>query len=97
MVVVSKIYVGDWCFNCTFFNFKPNFTPNGITRWNAIFPNIQSEEWQNVFLTSFRASRETSLQSLQFRILSYVITCHKKLHEMKISDSPLCTAPIVPK
>ena len=77
----------------TFFNLKPNFTPNGITRWNAIFPNIQSEEWQNVFLRSFRASRETSLQSLQFRILSYVITCRKKLHEMKISDSPLCTAP----
>ena len=67
----------------TLFNFKSNYTPNGVTRWNTIFPDIRSEEWQMIFLRNFQASRETSIQSLQYRILNYVVTCRKKLHEMK--------------
>ena len=76
----------------TFFNYKPNHTPNGTTRWNNIFPGIQNEEWTKIYRRSFLSSRETSLQSLQFRILCYVITCRKKLHEMRMVDSPVCNA-----
>ena len=74
------------------FNNKPNYISNGMLRWNNIFPDIQSKEWKDIFRRSFLSSRETGLQSMQYRILNYVVTCKKKLHEMRIVDSPLCTA-----
>ncbi len=68
-------------------------TPTCITKWKEIYPgfNDASEDlWPNIFKLSFKITRETKLQSFQFKIIHRLITCQKKLHEMKIVDSDIC-------
>ena len=45
---------------------------------------------RGIFKNSFRITRETKLQSFQYKIIHRVIMCKKKLNEMRILDSPLC-------
>ncbi len=40
-------------------------------------------------VSAFHTTRETKLQSFQYRILHRTITCRKKLYDMKLVDSPI--------
>lgn len=66
-------------------------TPNCIKKWGEIFPDISEELWKDIFNRTFRFSRETKLQSFQYRILHRTIPCRKKLFEQRIVDSKDCT------
>ena len=65
-------------------------TPTSIGRWVEIFPGYDTEEQKTTFRRSFTITKETKLQSLQYQILHRNINCKKKLHEMRILDSPNC-------
>ena len=73
-----------------FFSSKTNIKPTCILKWQSIYPNIQDTEWTNIFRNSFITSRETSIQSFQYKILHRIVACRKKLHEMKLVDNPIC-------
>ena len=46
--------------------------------------------WPTIYSIPFRTVRETSLQSLQYKVIHYIINCQKKLCDWKISESPTC-------
>ena len=66
-------------------------TPKCIARWKSDFPEAETKEWGKIFNTAFRTTRETKLQTFQYKILHRIITCNKKLFDMKIKDSPKCS------
>ena len=65
--------------------------PTSIKKWQALYPSISDSTFRIIFRKSFNTTRETRIQSFQYRLLHRTITCRKKLHEMKILASPLCT------
>jgi len=46
--------------------------------------------WEDIFCTSFRTTRETKLQSLQFKLIYRVIPCAKRLYDWKLKENPNC-------
>ena len=66
-------------------------TPKCIARWKSDFPETETKDWGKIFNTAFRTTRETKLQTFQYKILHRIITCNKKLFDMKIKDSPECS------
>ncbi len=68
-------------------------TPTCIVKWTEVYPefnNASEDLWPNIFILPFRITRETRLQTFQFKIIHRLITCQKKLHEMKIVENNLC-------
>ena len=65
-------------------------TPTSIRRWIEIFPEYSSDEQKATYLRTFGITRETKLQSMQYQLLNRNINCKKKLHEMRLIDSPNC-------
>lgn len=47
-------------------------------------------QWDWVYSVPFRITRETKLQSFQFRILHRLITCKKYLHTIRMHEDSLC-------
>ena len=48
--------------------------PAGIQKWQSVMPGmISEEEWPDIFRRPYRCSRETTLQSLQFKIVHRII------------------------
>ena len=66
-------------------------TPKCIARWKSDFPETETKDWGKIFNTTCRTTRETKLQTVQYKILHRIITRNKKLFEMKIQDSPECS------
>ena len=75
----------------SFFVSQDSHVPTCIDKWKTVYPNIFEGNWKDYFKFSFRISRETILQSFQYRILHRTITCRKKLHEMRLIDTSICT------
>lgn len=48
------------------------------------------EEWNDACLSVPRASRETKLQALHFKIINRIVPCKKFLHQIKIADADTC-------
>lgn len=54
--------------------------------------NIQDPaEWRQNYITPYLTTRETKMQSLQFRILHRIITCNHLLHRWRIKDQGSCS------
>lgn len=49
-----------------------------------------SEEWTDIARNVYRATRETKLQTLHFRILNRIVPCNAFLKRMKIKPSDAC-------
>ena len=49
------------------------------------------ELWHHIFKLPFRCTRETKLQSFQYRLVHRIIPTRKKLYEWKIVNEPNCT------
>ena len=88
---VNSLFKSDAKQIYSFFSSKNKSKPTCIDKWQNIYPNSQDTNWPYIFKLSFISSRETNLQSFQYRVLHRVITCRKKLHEMKLVDNPKCT------
>ena len=66
--------------------------PAGIQKWQSVMPGlISEEEWPDIFRRPYRCSRETTLQSLHFKIVHRIINCNKKLFDMKLKETPVCS------
>ncbi len=52
--------------------------PACITKWSKDYPGFQSahkELWSNIFKLPYTITRETNLQSFQYKIIHQLITC----------------------
>lgn len=66
--------------------------PTCCIKWNAtIIGPTTDDEWSKIFQWPYQISRETRLQSLQYKIIHRTINCNKKLFDMKLKDSPRCS------
>ena len=64
-------------------------TPVCIAKWqNSI--DLENINWKHTFLNPFKVCRETELQSFQYKILHWIITCNDWLNTMNIKESPNC-------
>ena len=61
-------------------------------KWRRDFPEdtFDLDEWQKLYGMAFLASRETKIQSLQFKIIHRRIPCRDYLFKRKIVDTPEC-------
>lgn len=48
------------------------------------------EEWREANLSVYRATRETKLQSLHFRVMNRILPCNKFLRQIGIKTSDVC-------
>ena len=74
-------------YNC--FVYKKHEIPTAVMRWNDIY-EINEEDWVSIFRVPYACSKDTYLQSFQFRIIHRIFPCNKWLHTLKIIDSDLC-------
>ena len=68
--------------------------PSCIQRWYENYPNLQSLEsniWETIFSFSFNITRETTLQSFQYRLIHRIIPCNNKLYEWRLTTDTKCT------
>ncbi len=62
-------------------------------KWAETFPkltNVGEEIWHRIFLMPFTTTRETKLQSFQYKITHRIIACNKWLFDIKIKESKIC-------
>ncbi len=51
-------------------------------KWTIDYPKLENVEqtlWKNIFCSAFHITRETNLQSFQYKILHRTITCRKTI------------------
>ena len=66
--------------------------PAGLQKWQSISPGlIPEEEWPDILRWPYQCLRETKLQSLQSKIIHRIINCNKKLFDMKLKETPMCS------
>ena len=76
-----------------FFVYPKQRSPTCISKWEELYPNFKTSSenlWENIFKLSFKTIRETKIQSFQFKLIHRIITCGKKLHDLKIKENPFC-------
>ena len=68
-------------------------TPTYVLKWKTLHVDfdMSKEEWADVFLRPYICLRETKLKSFQYKIINRIINCNKKLLDMKIKNSPVCS------
>ena len=66
--------------------------PADLQKWLSISPGlIPEEEWPDILRRPYQCLRETKLQSLQSKIIHKIINCNKKLFDMKLKETPMCS------
>ena len=67
--------------------------PTCIRKWKEDYPKFNDAEvtlWSDIFKTPYKTTIETQLQSFQYQVIHRLITCKKRLFDLKIKDSPKC-------
>lgn len=54
------------------------------------------EQWKGIYTSPFHATRETKLQSFQFRITHRTIPCNRYLHNIRIRQDDNCSFCVPP-
>lgn len=65
--------------------------PAAQRRWDAHVDIGDAAEWNLIYLRPFGITRETKVQSLQFRVLHRTITCNHLLYRWRMRDDGLCS------
>ena len=65
--------------------------PTCINKWQEFYPSLINCDWDIIYTLPFHSTRETKLQSFQYKIINRIIECNKKLHDMKIKPKPTCS------
>jgi hypothetical protein len=63
--------------------------PTCIATWNERY-NMDNDVWEAIFEIPFTCTRDTKLQSFQFRLNHRIIQCNKWLNKLRIKDSSKC-------
>lgn len=73
---------------------KPDSQSTAFRSWSGMDGSplqIESmEEWKEINLSIYRATRETKLQSLHFKTLNRVLPCNQFLKQIRIKESDAC-------
>ena len=72
---------------------KTEHTPQSKTKWSKLIKSLQDPEetvWRDIYNMSFKITRETKLQTLQYRIIHRIIPCNEWLFNIKIKDNKTC-------
>lgn len=67
--------------------------PASKKKWSEIFTEFQDAHddiWERIYCMSFNITRETKLQSFQYKIIHRIIACNKWLHNIKIKLCSTC-------
>ena len=64
--------------------------PTSIETWINIFPFLETEDWDPIFIRTFKTTKETYLQSFQYKILNRILNCKEKLYKWKIKPDNKC-------
>ena len=66
--------------------------PTAQSKWSELYEELKSgtELWCKLYLATFAATRETKLQSLQYKIHQRIVPCRLFLFQRKGIDSPDC-------
>ncbi len=71
------------------------YIPTALNTWSEKFPNLFKEitldDWKNIFTLSFISTRETKVQSFQYRLLHRAIPCNVWLHNIKMRNNSICS------
>ena len=68
--------------------------PSSKEKWYKSFPLMREnsiELWPDIYKLPFIITRETKLQSFQYKIIHRIIACNKWLFNIKIKDSSRCS------
>ena len=63
--------------------------PTALSKWENIY-SIDDNDWTAIFKQPYTCSRETKLQSFQYKVIHRIIPCNKWLFNLKVSQSPYC-------
>ena len=69
---------------------KLSSPPTAIDKWVEIFPFMETIEWDKIFQLPYVITRESFLQTFQYKILNRIINCNHKLHIWGIRDNNKC-------
>ena len=64
-------------------------TPTAVSRWTEMF-EINKNDWPSIYKQPYIATRETKIQSLQYKIINRIVPCRKWLHDQRVIESPYC-------
>ena len=64
-------------------------TPTAVARWTEIF-EVDENDWPSIYKQPYIATRETKIQSLQYKIINRIVPCRKWLYNQKVIESPYC-------
>ena len=65
--------------------------PTAVAKWTEMF-EIVEDDWPAIYKQPYMVTRETKLQSLQYKIIHRIVPCRKWLHIQRVVDSPFCTS-----
>ncbi len=72
---------------------KKKRSPSCIEKWSENYPGshtAQQKLWSNIFIQPFSITRETKLQTFRYKLIHLLITCQKKVFDMKLVDNAIC-------
>ncbi len=72
---------------------KSNHKPPSKEKWHQLFPLMKEDAenlWPQIYKLPFTITRETKLQSFQYKIIHRIIACNKWLFNIKIKDNSKC-------
>ena len=67
--------------------------PTAVKKWSEHFTHFKDADdniWSHIYQMSFKVTRETRLQSFQYRILHRIVPCNKWLFNISIKESKQC-------
>ncbi len=69
--------------------------PTSVSSWNEelpdMFKDINMDIWKDIFTLAFRTTRETKIQSFQYRLLHRALPCNVWLNNIKVKNSSICS------
>ncbi len=69
-------------------------TPKAITSWENVYSNFKNKGnifWDTIFKMPFIITRDTSIQSFQYKILHRTLPCNEWLNNIKINSEKTCS------
>jgi len=69
---------------------KKKSTPTCISRREILY-NDMKFDWSGIYSCAFQNTRETILQSFQYKVLNRFVPCNANLFKWKKADTKLCT------
>ena len=87
---VSECKCKDYYWNLLSANTKE---PACKKSWAKLFPlltSLDKHQWGNIFKIPFETTRETYIQSFQYKLTNRIIACNEWLYMLKIIDEDTC-------